>query len=650
MSLKINSLKGLTLPLIAGGFMEINRLNKNNINLNSIKYVSKDDKKEIKKYNSQKLVEELDKMSMINNLNINKNGYELNLSKDELEKRTHKDYLTTKKMLAVDAPEYLELADGDKEALKHLVKAAKVLDKVNMQLDNPNNLPFQEYLEKEIAKGNENAKLTKILFDAQKGLCSLDRESNMIELAKGVKERAGKGVYPQDLEKEEFHNILIKMLKEGKVDEVAKILNQRSVVERVGNELVATDYVDKFKDDFAYMASELEKAAETSTNADFNEFLKLQAKALRTADPMLDAYADKKWATLQDTPLEFTITRENYSDELTETVVENPELKKLLDENGITPVAKDFLGGRVGIVNKKGTDAILGVKNYLPLMAQNMPFKDSYIQNISPDKESKQTMVDVDLVAVNGDVGAFRAGITLAENLPNDDKLSIKELDGGRRNVYHRQIRLITSDDAREKMKKRLDATLNPELHKYYNDEADHWFTVGHENGHSLGPKSGTEGLGKYKSIIEENKADMISLAMLDVLTEAGMYTPEQRNQIIVTYAADNMMTSKPTLSQAHRVRSVMQNYYFIKEGAMEISKDGVLNVNIEKMVPTAKKMLEEIIQVQMKGDFSKGEKYVMDNFVWTPEMQTMSENIKKVSKTLNGKVESPLADKLLNE
>ncbi len=630
--------------------MEINRLNKNNINLFGKNYINKDDNKNIKKDNSQKLVEELNKMSMINNVNINKKDYELNLSMEELEKRTHKDYLTTKKMLTVDAPEYLELADGDKEALKHLVKAAKVLDKVNMQLDNPNNLPFQEYLEKEIAKGNEQAKLTKILFDAQKGVCSLDRESNMIELAKGVKERAGKGVYPQDLEKEEFHNILIKMLKEGKIDEVAKILNQRSVVERVGNELVATDYVDKFKDDFAYMASELEKAAETSTNEDFNEFLKLQAKALRTADPMLDAYADKKWATLQDTPLEFTITRENYSDELTETVVENPELKKLLDENGITPVAKDFLGGRVGIVNKKGTEAILGVKNYLPLMAQNMPFKDSYIQNISPDKESKQTMVDVDLVAVNGDVGEFRAGITLAENLPNDDKLSIIELDGGRRNVYHRQIRLITSDDAREKMKKRLDATLNPELHKYYNDEADHWFTVGHENGHSLGPKSGTEGLGKYKSIIEENKADMVSLAMLDVLTEAGMYTPEQRNQIIVTYAADNMMTSKPTLSQAHRVRSVMQNYYFIKEGAMEISKDGILNVNIEKMIPTAKKMLEEIIQVQMKGDFSKGEKYVMDNFVWTPEMQTMSENIKKVSKTLNGKVESPLADKLLNE
>lgn len=581
-----------------------------------------------------------------------KNGiaYEINLSLKELQKRTNKDYLTTKKMLAVDAPEYLTLQEGDKQALKHLVKAARLLDKINMQLDNPHNLPFKEFLEREIENGNEKAKLTKILFDGQKGVCALDRESHMVELAKGIKMRAGKGVYPQDLEKEEFHKILIKMLKSGKTKEVEKILNQRSVIERDGEFLKAIDYIDKFSADFAIMADEIEKAAKVSTNRDFNEFLELQAKALRKADPMLDAYADKKWATLQDTPLEFTITRENYSDELTESVIENSELKKLLDENNITPVAKDFLGGRVGIINKKGTEAILNVKKFLPLMAQNMPFNEKYVQNINPDKESKQTMVDADLVTVSGDVGEFRAGITLAENLPNDDKLSVKLLDGGRRNVYHRQIRLITSDDAKEKMKKRLDVMLNPELHKFYNDEADHWFTVGHENGHSLGPKSGTEGLGKYKSIIEENKADMVSLSMLDVLTNAGMYTPEQRREIIVTYATDNMMTSKPTMSQAHRVRSVMQNYYFIKEGAITISKDGVLDINIEKIVPSAQKMLKEIIQVQIESDFDKGEKYVLQNFVWTNEMETMAKNIKKVSKTLNGRVEEPLADKLITE
>lgn len=573
--------------------------------------------------------------------------YELNLSLEELEKRTHKDYLVTKTMLKEDSEEYTSLADGDKQALKHLVKAAYILEKINKQIDNVHNLPFEEYLNKEIANGNKRAELTKILYDAQKGVCALDRESNIIELAKDVHATLGKGAYPEDLGKEEFQQIVLKMLKSGKIEEVRTMLNQRSVVERSGEELVAIDYIDKFKEDFAKMADELEQASKVSTNADFNEYLELQAKALRTADPMLDAYADKKWATLQDTPLEFTITRENYSDELTESVIENEELKTLLEQHNITPIGKDFLGGRVGIINKKGTESLLKVKKFLPLMADNMPFKDEYVQNISPDKESKQTMVDVDLVTVSGDVGEFRAGITLAENLPNDDKLSLT-IGGGRRNVYHRQIRLITSEDSRKKLQERLDEILNKEQHKYYNDEADHWFTIGHENAHSLGPNSGTEALGKYKSIIEENKADITSLAMLDVLEQNGMYSKEEKEQIIVTYAADNMLKSRPTLSQAHRVRSVMQNYYFLKEGAIEISADGVLTVNIEKMIPTAQKMLKEIIRIQIDGDFNKGEKYVLENFQWTPEMELVAEKIKKVSKSLNGKVEEPLATALL--
>ena len=366
--------------------------------------------------------------------------FELNLPIEELEKRTNKDYLITKKMLKCDAPEYLALADGDKETLKHLVKAAYILEKINMQIDCHHNLEFKAFLDDEIKKGNKQAELTKILFDAQKGMNAIDTMSNKINLAKGIKEFPGKGVYPEDLSKEEFHKILTKMVNEGKIEEVKKILTQRSIVERSGDELVGIDYIDKFKDDFSKMADEIDKAAETSTNEDFTEYLKLQSKALRTADPMLDAYADKKWATLQDTPLEFTITRENYEDEMTGSIVENKELSNLLEKHGIKATPKDFLGGRVGIVNKNGTEDLMKIKKYLPTLAKNMPFADEYEQNISPDKDTKQTMVDVDLVAVCGDVGAYRGGITLAENLPNDDKLSLT-IGGGRRNVYHRQIK-----------------------------------------------------------------------------------------------------------------------------------------------------------------------------------------------------------------
>lgn len=591
------------------------------------------------------LMKELYKMANNNSVYLNKD-FGLNLSTEELQKRTHKDYLITKKMLKTDAPEYLELAEGDKQALKHLVKAAYILEKINMQLDNPHNIEFKEYLEKEIDKGNKDAEMTKILFDAQKGINAIDSMSQKIYLAKGIGELPGKGVYPEDLTKEEFHQILTKMLNEGKDEDVRKILTQRSVVIRKGDELAGIDYIDKFKDDFAKMADELDKAAETSTNTDFNEYLKLQAKALRTADPMLDAYADKKWATLQDTPLEFTITRENYEDEMTGTIVENKELSKMLEERGISAIPKDFLGGRVGIVNKKGTDALTSIKQYLPTLAQNMPYNNEYEQNISTTGDAKQTMVDVDLVAVTGNVGEYRGGITLAENLPNDDKPSLK-IGGGRRNVYHRQIRFI-SDKA--KLQERLDEILDKEQHQYYLDEADHWFTIGHENAHSLGPKKGGETLGKYRNIIEENKADMGSLAFVDLLTELGMYTPQQRKQIIVTTITDNFLKSKPTLSQAHRVRTVMQNKYFAERGAYDITSDGKIHVNIDKVVPIAKEMLAEIVRIQIDGDFDKAEKYVKDNFIWTENMELIAKKLQKVNKTLNGRTESELAEKLLNE
>ncbi len=571
--------------------------------------------------------------------------FELNLTMEELEKRTHKDYLMTKKMLKADAPEYLELAEGDKEALKHLVKAAYILEKINMQIDCHHNLEFKAFLEEEIKKGNKQAELTKILFDAQKGMNAIDTMSNKINLAKGIVEYPGKGVYPEDLSKEEFHSILTKMINEGKIEEVKNILTQRSVVERSGDELIGIDYIDKFKEDFSKMADEIEKASEVSTNEDFNEYLKLQAKALRQADPMLDAYADKKWATLQDTPLEFTITRENYEDEMTGTIAENKELSELLEKNGIKATPKDFLGGRVGIVNKKGTEALMAIKKYLPTLAQNMPFADEYEQNINPNSDAKQTMVDVDLVAVTGDVGAYRGGITLAENLPNDDKLSLT-IGGGRRNVYHRQIRFISD---MKKLQERLDAILDKEQHKYYLDEADHWFTIGHENAHSLGPKKACETLGKYRNIIEENKADMGSLAFVDLLTELGMYTEEQRKQIIVTTIADNFLKSKPTLSQAHRVRTVMQNKYFSERGAYDII-DGKIHVNIDKVVPIAKEMLSEIVRIQIEGDFDKAEKYVLDNFIWTDNMELIAQKLQKISKTLNGRTESELAEKLLKE
>lgn len=576
-------------------------------------------------------------------------NFEFNLSLEELEKRTHKDYLVKRVMLKEDADEYNSLNEKDKEALKHLVKAAQYANIVYMKQDNELNLPFLDFLNEEIKKGNKQAELTKILFDAQLGIIGIDSESKKVVLLKDAQDLEGKAFYPSDLTKEELHSILKIMLKAGEIEEVKNILNQRTIVKRDENKLKAIDYTEEFKEEFSKIADELEEAAKVSTNSDFNEYLVLQAKALRENNPMLDAYADKKWAMLQDTPLEFTISREQYADLFTGSVIEDEELKELLEKYNITAISKDSIGIRVGIVNKKGTEDLLKVKNYLPLMAENMPLKEKYEQNISSDDDNLQTMVDADIVSLRGDEGSYRGGITIAQNLPNNDKLSLT-IGGGRRNVYHRQVRTSNTPEAIERRKKRLDATLNQDLHKYYNPEADHWFTIGHENVHSLGPKSGTEALGKYKNIIEENKADMGALALLQCLTDAGVYTEEEKNQILVTFAANCFLKAKPELSQAHRVRTVMQAYFFISEGAISVNKDGIIDINIDKMIPTANKMLTEIIEVQLSQNFATGEKFIKKYFNWTKEINAVSEKLKTIDKSLNGKLETPLADFLCQQ
>ena len=588
---------------------------------------------------SELLMAQLNNISAINNITFTGKKYELGLSRSELIARTSEERFGNIKLLSVDSPEYQNLAEGDKIALKHLVKAANIIGEINMKLDDENNIPFKKYLEKEIKKGNPDAILTKQLFDGQKGAFAQDMEFNHISLIKGMNQSKGKGVYPRDLSIEEFHNILERMIRDGEVEEVRKMLNQRSVVVRDGDKLKGVDYIDYYKKDFAKVANELEKAAKYSTNQDFNEYLLYQAEALRTADPMLDAYADKKWATLQDTPLEFTITRENYDDKMTETIFDNDKLLKLLANHGITPIAKDFIGARVGIVNKEGTDFILSSKDLLPELAKLMPLTDEYEQVIN--KDNKQTMVDVDLVTVTGNVGEYRGKITLAENLPNSDKLSLK-IGGGRRNVYHRQMRLHKNE-----VNNPYQGLLVPEQQSMFSQNSYHYFTIFHENGHSLGPKEGNEKLGQYRNIIEENKADMAAIAFTDKLMEMGVYTKDERDALLVNFVLQNYLKAKPDAHVAHRVRQVMQAKYFEDNGVVNFTKDGKIYVDIEKVIPTAQKMLKEIIRIQIDGDYKAAERYVNRNFIWTDNMEYVAKQIRKNSKMLNATVKTPLADYL---
>jgi len=564
------------------------------------------------------------------------------------------EILNTKSTTYVFNPQeaYDELAEGDKKALKHLIKAGKALDSVFLKQDHAKNIEVKKALQKAADAGNTHAAKALQLFNIFNGIegqSGLDPKP--VRLFKDLESDKGKNVYPADLTKEE----LVSYLKKH-IEQAPAILNNDSIVKRKGSRLEAVPYSIAFKKEYEAAAKELLQAAKETTHKDFAKYLRLQAQALISTDPEYTYKADEAWANLKDSPLEFTIGRESYEEGLTGAVAEDKELVDLIEQNGFSIKPKDFISARVGIVDQASTQNLADYKNHLKTLSELMPLKDQYIQSVDtkkPGEETKQTLADVDLVYLGGDYAARRPGLTLAQNLPNDDKLSV-QLNAGKRNVFHKQIRQTENPEARQKL---LDNLIDSSQHKWYDKEADHLFTVGHELSHSLGPiktKSGGDkkaSLGDgYGDIVEECKADMGSISSVPYFVQIGKYTPEMANKIYLTWAVRQTPLSNPPLNQAHRVREVMQLNYFMEKGAIKLEKGEKLSIVPEKMASTAKQMLEDVIKIQLEGNPAKAKEFVDKYRQWNDKLQYISDVRQNLSPKPFKIIETPLADRILGE
>lgn len=541
------------------------------------------------------------------------NGYELNLSEEQL------DEIFARKLRPIEliTPEfegYKNLPENEKKVIAHLVKAAEIMNDVSLEQDHPLNLQLKKGLE-EAAKNNSHAAKALRLFNCFNGVAGLNGlDPEPVQIFKGVKVLPGRNFYPAGLSVEEFHDIIAKMLKAGKHKEVALILSNRTMVRRQGEELKAIDYTEYFKKEFSAVANELEVAAHYTADEAFKDYLGWQAQALIQNNEDMDMLADKHWAVLQDSPIEFTVGRENYDDEMTPTICENAALKAQLDALGIEVNSKDMIGIRVGLVNKKGTDLLLTFKEQMKSLAGLMPYADRYKQNVASGDDLKQTMVDVDLIDLTGDYAQCRGAITTAQNLPNDDKLAIKT-GGGRRNVYHRQVRM--SQD-RERTKKLLNALVAENLHQYFNPEAEHIFVIGHENGHSLGPDSSFKNsLGLYKHTIEENKADVVSIAMMPQYVKAGIINERTLKEIYTTWIIRIFLKAKPQLIQPHRVGDLIHFNWLLEHGAIRFNADNKLEIDFDKLPDAMNKILDETILVQLSKSPEKAKNFIDKYSEW---------------------------------
>ena len=534
-------------------------------------------------------------------------GYKIAIEESKLDKMIS-EQMTDVVLIDEKFEGYKNLSEGNKKALKHLIRASKIINNVALEQDHVLNKKLKKGLE-DASKTSEHARKALVVFNSLNGVMGLNGiDEEPIKIFENIEEHKGRNYYPTDLTIDEFHDILFKMIERKKIDDLKNILSARTMVRRKDDELFGIDYTEYFSKEFSDVANELELAAHYSDNEEFNEFLSWQAQALLQNNDDMDMLADKHWAEMQFTPLEFTLSRENYDDQMTPTIFDNPELAQKLEELGISPNSKDMLGARVGIVNNAGTELILNFKKQMSGLAKLMPFADKYEQKISIGDEVKQTMVDVDLASLQGDYAQCRGGMTIAQNLPNDDKLAIKT-GGGRRNVYHRQVRL-SGDKEREK--KLLDALLVKGFHQYYDKEAEHIFVIGHENGHSLGPDSSYKtALGVYQHIIEEYKADVTSITMMPEYVKSGVISETDLKKIYVTWIMRLLLKSQPKHIQPHRVGDLIHFNRLMKFGVININDENKISIDFDKIHDVMYNCLEKAIEVQLSKSSATAKKFI---------------------------------------
>ena len=248
--------------------------------------------------------------------------------------------------------------------------------------------------------------------------------------------------------------------------------------------------------------------------------------------------------------------------------------------------------------------------------------------NIAFGEDVCQTRGDVDLIALSGDYRQCRGGITTAQNLPNNDKISIKT-GGGRRNVYHRQVRLKQDE---ERNKKLLNKLVDSSLHSYFDPEAEHIFVIGHENGHSLGPTSEYQNaLGVYKHTIEENKADVVSIAMMPEYVKAGIISEDTLKKIYVTWIVRIFLKSKPKLIQPHRVGDLIHFNYLLEHNAIYFDADTKLHINFDILPKAMNDILDETILIQLSKSPEKAKNFIDKYSKWDDIHEYIAKSLKEL-------------------
>ena len=256
---------------------------------------------------------------------------------------------------------------------------------------------------------------------------------------------------------------------------------------------------------------------------------------------------------------------------------------------------KSFFSLSLLIRDKEKSDALASAVTGMQEFEESLPCESH--------KRVKEN-IPVGVYNVIADFGQSR-GSNTATILPNESYIARKY---GR--IILIRYNIISNPSLFSVRQRSWDAAMDWSFHADYNPDGDYYRTLWHEIGHYLGPDLDSSGrtlgeaLQENSQILEELKADLVSLFLARALHERGYYSDEQLRAVYASGIRRVLLKNRPKRSQTYQTMELMQMNYFLENGLLAFDPaTGKLNVSYERYHDVVASMLEAVLALQFNGD-----------------------------------------------
>ncbi|WP_413401327.1 dipeptidyl-peptidase 3 family protein [Pseudoalteromonas sp. KJ71-7] len=387
----------------------------------------------------------------------------------------------------------------------------------------------------------------------------------------GYKEKPlGAGFYPADITKEELNNADVKD-KTGLYSLIKR--------DELGN-LYSTPYSEEYAVELAQAAKLLRDASKLADDQEFANYLNLRADAIQSDDFQASDFA---WMDMKNNPIDVVIGPiENYEDQLF----------------GYRAAYESY----VLIKDLKWSERLAKFAAFLPELQKGLPVDSKYKQEV-PGSDADLNAYDVVYYAGHSNAGSK----TIAINLPNDEQV---QLEKGTRRLQLKNAMRAKFDKILVPISEQL---IVPEQRKHITFDAFFANTMFHEVAHGLGIKNTLTGKGtvrqslqEHASALEEGKADILGLYMVEQLLKKGEITEGTLEDYYTTFMAGIFRSVRFGASSAHGKANMIRFNFFAQEGAFSKNEDGLYSINMDKMGDAMAKLSRLILTLQGDGDYEK--------------------------------------------